>query len=172
MTTAQKIALRLSEVRSRLNDIAALDGDAFTDEIRNEADALHQEFKNLETRHRSAIIAEGEEEQRAAGAFQDGDGESAEVRSLLGRVSIGDYLNPAAAGLGLGGAAGELNAALECPLVGTGGGVAIPWRVLAGPEPEQRPAATWSGGPSPTPATMPAAWRRGRSCNGFSGWIS
>ena len=70
MTNAQKVALRLSEVRSRLNDIAALDGDAFTDEIRNEADALHQEFKNLETRHRSAIILPkvSEEEQRAAGA--------------------------------------------------------------------------------------------------------
>ena len=27
-----------------------------------------------------------------------------------------------------------MNAALECPLVGTGGGVAIPWRILAGPE--------------------------------------
>ena len=132
MTTAQKITLRLSEVRSRLNEISGLD--ELTDEIRNEADALGVEYKDLEIRHRSAIMAEGEEEQRAVGQFGNDDGEPAEVRSLLTRVNIGDYLNPASAGLGLAGAAGELNAALKVPLVGTSGGVAIPWHVLAGPE--------------------------------------
>ena len=132
LTNAQKITIRLSEVRSRLNEISGLD--ELTDEIRNEADALGVEYKDLEIRHRSAIIAEGEEEQRAAGAFDNGDGESAEVRSLLTRVTIGDYLNPASAGLGLAGAAGELNAALSCPIVGTSGGVLVPWRILAGPE--------------------------------------
>ena len=85
-------------------------------------------------------MAEGEEEQRAAGQFEDAGGESAEVRSLLGRVSLTDYLTPAGAGLGLSGAAAELNAALEVPIVGGGGGVAVPWRMLAGPERrEQRP---------------------------------
>ena len=118
-----------------MNEIAGIEGDSFTDEIRSEADTLHREFKDLETRHRSAIMAEGVEEQRAAGQFTgEGDGEPAEIRSLLGRVNLADYLTPASAGLGLAGPAAELNAALECPLVGTGGGVAIPWRILAGPE--------------------------------------
>ena len=34
MTNAQKIAIRLSEVRERLNEIAGLEGDEFTDEVR------------------------------------------------------------------------------------------------------------------------------------------
>ena len=98
-----------------------MEGEQRTDEIRSEESALHTEFRDLETRHRSAIIAEGEEEQRAAGQFAgEGDGEPAEVRSLLGRVHLADYLTPAASGLGLAGPAAELNAALECPLVGTG----------------------------------------------------
>ena len=37
MTTAQKLAIRLSEIRQRLNEIAGLEGDAVTDEIRAEA---------------------------------------------------------------------------------------------------------------------------------------
>ena len=61
MTTAQKIALRLSQVRQRLNEISGLEGEAFTDEIRAEADTLQGEFRDLETRHRSALIAEGDE---------------------------------------------------------------------------------------------------------------
>ena len=41
MTNAQKIALRLSQVRQRLNEVAGLEGDAFTAEIRVEADGLY-----------------------------------------------------------------------------------------------------------------------------------
>ena len=37
MTNAQKIALRVSEIRKRLPEIAALEGDTFTDEVRAEA---------------------------------------------------------------------------------------------------------------------------------------
>ena len=134
MTVKQKIELRLSEVRSRLNEIAGVEGEAFTDEIRNESTALQTEYADLESRHRAAIIAEADEQRAAEGEFRDGDGESAEVRSLLERVSITDYLQPAGAGLGLTGAAAELNAALEVPVTGGAGGVAVPWRVIAGPD--------------------------------------
>ena len=132
MTPKQRTELRMSEVRSRLNEIAGLEGDAFTDDVRAEADKLGGEYRDLETRHRAAIVGEGEAEAEAVGAFADGttDQDGAEVRSLLGRVSLGDYLTAAAAGIGLGGAAAELNAALEAPVVGASGGVAIPWRVL------------------------------------------
>ena len=134
MTTKQKIELRLSEVRSRLNEIAGVEGEAFTDEIRNESTALQTEYADLETRHRAAIIAEDDEQRAAEGEFGSGGGESAEVRSLLERVSLTDYLQPASAGLGLTGAAAELNAALEVPVTGGAGGVAVPWRVIAGPD--------------------------------------
>ena len=138
MTNAQKIALRMSEVRQRLNEISGLEGEAFTDEVRNEADALQTEYATLETRHRAAIVAEGDEQRAAAGAFGPRDGEDGERGRLLREVRLADYLTPASAGTGLTGRAAELNAALEVPLLGAGGGVAVPWAVLAGPEPERR----------------------------------
>ena len=131
MTAKQKIELRLSKVRSRLNEIAGLDGEAFTDEIRVELDGLESEYGDLERRHRAAILSEGEAEAAAVGQFTDGDdSDTAEVRSLLRRVALADYLTPAAAGVGLTGAAAELNAALEVPATGPGGGIAVPWRML------------------------------------------
>ena len=139
MTNSQTLALRLSEVRQRLNEIAGLDSDAMTDDIRAEADRLAGEYRNAETQHRSALIAEGEEQRAAEGEFGNADGTPAETRALLGRVTIGDYLRPAGAGLALSGAAVELASALDVPIAGTvHGGPAIPWRVLAGPSPEVR----------------------------------
>ena len=58
MTTAQKILLRISQVRARLNEVSGLEGDAFTDEVRSEATALQTEFADLEVRHQAAIVAE------------------------------------------------------------------------------------------------------------------
>ena len=134
MTPKQKIEVRMSEVRQRLNEISGLEGDEFTDETRGEADKLAGEYRDLETRHRAAILGEGEAEAAAVGAFADGstDQDGAEVRSLIQKVNLGDYLRAAAAGIGLGGAAAELNAALEVPTVGASGGIAVPWRVLLG----------------------------------------
>lgn len=130
MTTKQKIELRLSQVRSRLNEIAGLS--ELTTETREEAATLEAEYSDLETRHRAAIISEGEAEAAAVGLFPDGstDSDGAELRQLLGRVSLRDYLAPAAAGVGVSGAASELSAALELPTTGPAGGVAIPWRLL------------------------------------------
>ena len=132
MTTKQKIELRLSTVRSRLNEIAGLEGEAFTDEIREEAANLEKEFGDLEVRHRAAILSEGEEEAAAVGLFPDGttDSDGAEVRALLGRVTLADYLQPALGGVGLSGPARELADALGVPAAGKGGGIAVPWRVL------------------------------------------
>ena len=130
MTTAMKLAVRLSEIRQRLNEIAGLEGDAMTDEIRAESDKLTGEYRNAETQHRAALTVEGAEAAAAAGEFGDGDGTPAEVRALIGRVHIGHYLSPAAAGIGLSGAAVELAGALEVPTHGPSGGVAIPWTVL------------------------------------------
>ena len=129
MTPRQKIELRLSEVRTRLNEIAGLEGDAFNDEIRNELGTLKTEFADLETRHQAAIIGEGEVEARARGAFgpDDGDGEAAEVRALFGKVHLSDYLGVAAAGGEIRSAPAELNAALKVPTTGANGGVALPW---------------------------------------------
>ena len=140
MTTVQKLTVRLSEVRERLNEIAGLEGDDFTDEIRSESETLQTEYKDLEVRYRSAVIAQGEEEAKQAGKFGQGDAETAEIRGLLDRVSLADYMAPAAGGIGIDGAASELNAALKVATAGKSGGVCIPWNVLEVPgvEPETR----------------------------------
>lgn len=130
MTPAQKIALRISEVRQRLNEIAGLDTDGYTEEIATECRALQTEYTGLEERHRAALIAEGEAEQRDRGQAGNGDGEAAEVRQLLGRVNLSDYLSVAGAGGEIRSAPAELNAAFEVPAVGKNGGVAVPWAML------------------------------------------
>ena len=145
MTTRQKIEIRPSNVRERLNAIAGLEGDEFTDEVQTELGTLEGEYGQLEKRLRAAILSEPEEEAAIVGQFPDGstDQEGAELRSLLGRVTLADYLAPAAAGGGISGAAAELNAALELPAAGNSGGVAIPWRLLAdGPAKVEKRAFT------------------------------
>ena len=82
------------------DDISGLADDAMSDEIRGEADKLTAEYKNAETQHRAALVAEGDEQRAAEGEFGNADGEPGEVRALLGRVGIHDYLNPAAGGVG------------------------------------------------------------------------
>ena len=110
MFRSQTLAIRLSEIRQRLNEVAGLEGDALTDEIRAEADKLTGEYRDKETQHRAALVAESDEERAAEGIFGNGDGEPAEVRALLGRVRLPDYLGAAAAGLGLSGAPAAVTA--------------------------------------------------------------
>ena len=95
-------------------------------------DTLTKRLEQSDTELRAAILAQGDDEARALAAHgTDGaDGESAERRRLLDGVTIADYLNPASSGRGIEGRAAELNAALEVPVVGAGGGVAVPWHVL------------------------------------------
>ena len=94
MTTAQKLQLRASEIRTRLSEIAGLADDALTDEIRTETDRLTVEYRDVELRNRAAIVAEDAE--RADAETRGGaDGPDAETRALMdlqGRASFGRYL--------------------------------------------------------------------------------
>ena len=107
MTPAQKIQLRLSEVRQRLNEVAQLDGDAFTAEIRAEAENLQSEYSDLEVRHRSAILAEPESETREVAL----DAELRERIELRSRASLTSFLRAALAGRMVQGAEAELQQA-------------------------------------------------------------
>ena len=142
MTPKQKIEVRMSEARTRMREISAIEGEDFTDEIRNEFDALKTEMGDLESRHQAAIMSAGELESRMIGEFDNnGDGESAEVRQLRERSGIRDYLKAATAGGEIRGSARELNEALELPTVGPNGGPLIPTVLLMTPElsvPERR----------------------------------
>ena len=65
MTNAQRLSVRLSEIRQRLNEVVGLEGDAYTAEIRAENDKLQTEYRDLEGKYRAAVIAEGDAEKRA-----------------------------------------------------------------------------------------------------------
>ena len=130
MTSKQKIELRLSEVRSRLNEISGLEGDSLTEEVRNEAEALQGEYSGLEIRHRAAIVAEGDAEKRARLEYGD-DPEARERRELRARVRVGNYITSAQEQRGLEGPEAEYNQAC-----GVRSG-RFPLHLLA-PEPEVR----------------------------------
>ena len=135
MTAKQRLQLEQSEKREALSKLLDVKPEELTEEQRAEMDTLNRRLIQLEPELRSAITLEGTEQAQAAGQFSDvADGEAAEVRSLLERVSLADYLTPAGAGRGIDGAAKELNEALQVDVMSKDGGVAIPWRVLAGPE--------------------------------------
>ena len=113
MTNAQRLTVRASEIRQRLNEISGLEGDAFTDEIRQESDRLGTEYRDVESRLRAATIAEGEEaERRAAGGE---DAEARERRELRGRARLSRYINAAIETRGVDGVESEFAAACECP---------------------------------------------------------
>ena len=109
MLNSQIIQLRISEVRSRLNEIAGFEGDIFTDEIRTENDGLRTEFRDLETRYQSALIGEDDDRINAPAVPVAGlsvaDRERLELR---GRVSIGNYIAAALSGRNVQGAEAEL----------------------------------------------------------------
>ena len=110
MTNAQKILLRLSEVRSRLNEISGLEGDSFTDEIRAEAGTLQTEFADLEVRHRAAIVAE---EKPEIITNNNGDAEQRERIQLRGKARLTNYLLCALSGKQVNGPELELRQAAK-----------------------------------------------------------
>lgn len=145
MTVAQTLTLKLSALREKLNALSSKD--ELNDTEEQEMRAATDEYPKLEARYRAAVISEGDDEARRQGEDLDapGDGEAAEVRKLKETVKLTDYLGPAAAGTGIVGAAVELAAALDVPVVGASGGVAIPWAMFDGPHAqEQREARVFT----------------------------
>lgn len=99
MTDSQRLQVRASEIRTRLNDIAGLPDDGLNDEIRAETDRLTAEYRDVETRIRAALVAEDDERKSADARMGDApDGEERELRALQGRVSLGRFLSAFAAG--------------------------------------------------------------------------
>ena len=87
MTNSQKIMLKMSEIRERLNEIAGFEGDDFTAEIRNEGEVLRKEYVDLEARHRAAIVGESETD-----PGEHADPETRELSKLIEGVNLGSIL--------------------------------------------------------------------------------
>ena len=130
MTTKQKLQIEQSEKREKLN--ALIGKETLEDSERGELDALTKRLQEIEPELRAAIVAEAEEESRAAGLFDNGngDGEAGERGRLLKETRLAEYFTAASGGNGIQGRAREVNAAFEIPAVGPSGGVLIPWAML------------------------------------------
>ena len=85
MKASQKIALEMSTKREALN--ALLTVDELSDEQRSEMGVLTTRMQQLETEARAAILAEDE---TTVTKTTVADGESDELRSLIGRANIGN----------------------------------------------------------------------------------
>ena len=145
MTTSQKLTIKASEIRTKLNELST--SETLTDDQRTEIETLGTEYRDVEAKLRAAIIAEDEAvteaETRGGG---NGDGEDAEIRSLQDRVSLGTYLRGYVHGVQLSGAEREL---AEARNLSTAGNV-IPWDVLVL---QEATAETRADAVTPSPAT-------------------
>ena len=84
MKASQRVALEMSEKREKLN--ALLGVDELSDEQRAEMGSLTERMQELEIEARAAILAEGETTVTKTTVT---DGESDELRSLIGRANVG-----------------------------------------------------------------------------------
>lgn len=109
MTQSQKLQFRMSKIKQRLAEINKLEGNAFTPEIREEAERLQTEYTDKEVQFRSALIAEGHDDGKANVV----DGEVRERRRLASRARLSTYFDRAWSGVPLDGAEKELNEALK-----------------------------------------------------------
>ena len=112
MTNAQKLALRLSEIRQKLNELSGRD--ELTEAEEKDLRSLSTEYPKLESRHRAALIAESVDEAEALDG-DDGDGEDRERSELRSRSRLAKYVSAALDGLPVQGAEAELSAAAGCP---------------------------------------------------------
>ena len=110
MTARQKIELRRSEVRQRLGELAAMDGEQRTEAVETEQRALLTELKDSESRLQASIAAE-EADERLRGGQVVADGENRERLELRSRARLGNYLMARMRGQMVAGAEAELSGA-------------------------------------------------------------
>ena len=122
---SQKIELRRSEIRQKLNEISGLDGEAFTDEIKAESAELEKEFGGLDTQFRAALIAEDGETTTTTETTETESRETTELRALTDGVMLGSYLSTALGGGSLEAREAELNQHLNLD------DAVIPWAAIA-----------------------------------------
>ena len=114
MTNAQRLTIRASEIRQRLNEIGGLSDDALTDEVRAEEGTLQTEYRDTETKLRAAIGAAPDPEETRQ-AREDEDTEARERRELRGKARVHRFFSAALTGQTVDGAESEYASAAGCP---------------------------------------------------------
>ena len=127
MTPAQKLMIRSSEIRQRLNELAGMD--ELTEELRGEVDTLTTELADVETRMRAAIAAE---ETTAEAQEHTPDAEERERLRLRAETTVSEFAAAAIGARAVSGPAAEYRAALGIAESGAGGPL-IPLELFAPP---------------------------------------
>ena len=107
MTNSQRLELRSSELRQRLNELSGMP--ELTDEQRGEIDTLSIEYADVERQKRAAILAGDTPEIPEP---ESRDSEQREIDGLIERAEIAAYLRAAASGVSVAGAERELRQAV------------------------------------------------------------
>ena len=139
MLNSQKLTIRSSEIRARLNTLAGIETADLTEENRSEMDKLGTEFADVERQLRAAIVAETDAEKRALAT--EPDAERRERLELRSKASLGGYLRAALSGRRVDGPERELQEASKI-----GDGVPIELWDTDKPEHRQTDAATSAPG--------------------------
>ncbi len=145
MTARQKLELRRSEIRSRLNEISGIED--LTDEIRTESDQLGTEYRDVETKWRAAVVAEDEAESESREA--NGlvlDSEERERLELRSKATLSGYVTAALRHRNLSGAEAELSDAY-----GAGGDIPVS---LFDPDPRKVEERTVTSAPGTVGVNM------------------
>ena len=127
MTNTQKLQVRQSEIRERLNQLSNPETE-LSDDGKAELNQLMSEMADIEPKLRAAITAE----QETIESRNDGSTGDSPLDELRKRASVSEYIRQAVNGQPLDGACRELNDELKITAVrGQGGGVLMPIEQLA-----------------------------------------
>ena len=159
MKLSDKLRLRESEIGSRLLEIAAIEGDARTDDVVAEETKLTEELASLKPRIRAAVRGEEAARESIPPGPEPVDTEGAEREALRQRARVGRYFAVAANGAPLDGVEAEANAAFPVAsavrsAVGEGGGLRVPFALFEGREPVRERADVVTQSPSTTGRIM------------------
>ena len=111
MTDAQRLQIRASEQRARLNELSAVE--TLSDEQRTEIDTLSAAYGDTERQLRAAIAAEPEPEIHATATAPDAEGR--ERLRLRDRATVGAYIAARLRGAALPSECAEYGAACHAP---------------------------------------------------------
>ena len=158
MTNSQRLTIRASEIRQRLNEIAGMSRDDLTDDIRSESNTLRTELADTETQLRAAIASEGEDERQRAndpGSVQL-TAEEREREALRTRANFTGYIRAAMGNGRIDGAEAEYLAAagLGADASSLLPGVTVPLALFEPPLAERRQRRERADAPTAAPATV------------------
>ena len=150
MTILQKLQLRQSEIREKINEL--LGNDSRSEEQQAELEKLTGEGQGLEVELRAAIVAEPDPQEVVTAT---GDPEQRERLEIRSKTGLADFLSAASGGREVTGAAKEYAAAVGCAPLGM-----IPLDIFRNGQPETRAVTAGPAVDGPVEPAVPYVFQR------------